>query len=767
MNGKVVKLSVMGFTDRANNIVNEAIELSDELMCKQTSAVALLIALCNSLSTGKEILENLDITADDLKFHFSSMASSGTFGYSEYNKGVIGMDSLTPLLHGITSAVSQKASSAQKFVTPEDLMACAISSMDWESDDEYAINELYELNSRLKLTSKDWREAFLKTDLVFYIPQELSAFVKDITAPEELQSIEVKNVDNYINECIEILSRKKSANPCLIGPAGVGKTSIVNGIAKRIQSGDVPEQFKKAHICYVDGSTIASGTRFRGDFEERMLHLLEWASDKRSNIILFIDEIAAFINAGKSSEDANGAGNLVKKYLSDGAIRIIGTTTTQEYHKFIEKDKAFDRRLQVVEVKEPTVNEAIEMIESSIQEYTQFHAVSVSNAVIELAVKTTDTYMRSKALPDKAYAVIDQACAKTKLSGRKSVSEKTVLDIVSKSTGVNIRELKRKDTNEILSLGKRLKKHIIGQDTAVEQVEKAIKRSKAGVNDKNRPLATFLFVGPTGVGKTEICKQLCLELGLGKEQFIKLDMSEYSEKSSISKLIGSAPGYVGYNEGGHLTEKIKHNPYSIVLLDEIEKAHEEVFNAILQLLDEGRLTDGSGNTVDCTNCIIVMTSNVGYGVNEKSTSSAIGFGAIDTGKTNTRMKAIENTFRPEFINRIDSIVEFDYLGKDSCHRIVQLELGKLSDRLVENKQIEVKFNQCVIDNVVDKGYSRNYGARNLKREIQNIVEDQVADMILSGVLKSGGHYSIGIKNGVLVIDNKKETNTERKELSFA
>lgn len=764
---KALRLKVMGFTEGANYIFNEALNLTEEFECEQISAVAVLIALCNYSEIGQEISSALDLTSDDLKFEFGSMASSGRFGYREPEPGVIRMEKFTPLLHSINSAVSQAAIGRNKLVTIEDLMSCTISSMEWESDDDNIKNELREFNIQLGIMPHEWREAYSKAELSFSIPQELDMYIKDITASDELKSIEVANVDKYIDECIEILSRKKTANPCLIGPAGVGKTSIVNGMAKRIQNGNVPNQFKKTHICYLDGSTIAAGTRYRGDFEERMLHMLEWASDKNNNVILFIDEIAAFINAGKCSEDANGAGNLVKKYLSDGAIRIIGTTTTEEYHKFIEKDKAFDRRLQVVEVKEPTVDEAITMIKGSIGEYTQFHGVQVSNDVIELAVKTTDTYMRSKALPDKAYAVLDQACAKTKLSGRKSVAEKTILDIVSKATGVNIRELKRKDTSELLSLGKRLKKNIIGQDNAVEQVERAIKRSKAGVHDKNRPLATFLFVGPTGVGKTEVCKQLCKELGLGKEQFIKLDMSEYSEKSSISKLIGSAPGYVGYGEGGHLTEKIKHNPYSIVLLDEIEKANDEIFNAILQLLDEGRLTDGSGATIDCTNCIIVMTSNVGYGVNEKSSTTAIGFGADSNSSSNSHIKAVEDTFRPEFINRIDSVVEFSYLDTDSCGRIVQLELNKISNRIMENKQIGVKFNRCVVDSIVKTGYNKKYGARNLKRELQNIVEDQVADMILSGEMKQGEHYSLSIRDSILTIDKTGETNMEKKELSLA
>lgn len=764
---KALRLKVMGFTEGANYIFNEALNLTEEFECEQISAVAVLIALCNYSEIGQEIASALELTSDDLKFEFGSMASSGRFGYREPEPGVIRMEKFTPLLHSINSAVSQAAIGRNKLVTIEDLMSCTISSMEWESDDDNIKNELREFNIQLGIMPHEWREAYSKAELSFSIPQELDMYIKDITASDELKSIEVANVDKYIDECIEILSRKKTANPCLIGPAGVGKTSIVNGMAKRIQNGNVPNQFKKTHICYLDGSTIAAGTRYRGDFEERMLHMLEWASDKNNNVILFIDEIAAFINAGKCSEDANGAGNLVKKYLSDGAIRIIGTTTTEEYHKFIEKDKAFDRRLQVVEVKEPTVDEAITMVKGSIGEYTQFHGVQVGNDVIELAVKTTDTYMRSKALPDKAYAVLDQACAKTKLSGRKSVAEKTILDIVSKATGVNIRELKRKDTSEILSLGKRLKKNIIGQDNAVEQVERAIKRSKAGVHDKNRPLATFLFIGPTGVGKTEVCKQLCKELGLGKEQFIKLDMSEYSEKSSISKLIGSAPGYVGYGEGGHLTEKIKHNPYSIVLLDEIEKANDEVFNAILQLLDEGRLTDGSGVTIDCTNCIIVMTSNVGYGLNEKSSTTAIGFGADSNSSSNSHIKAVEDTFRPEFINRIDSVVEFSYLDTDSCGRIVQLELNKISNRIMENKQIGVKFNRCVVDSIVKTGYNKKYGARNLKRELQNIVEDQVADMILSGEMKQGEHYSISIRDGILTIDKTGETNMEKKELSLA
>ena len=449
---------------------------------------------------------------------------------------------------------------------------------------------------------------------------------------------------------------------------------------------------------------------------------------------------------------------MIKKALSDGDIRIIGATTDKEYHKFIEKDSAFDRRLQVINVKEPSIEDAISMIKGSISNYSKFHNVDITEKCIESAVKLSDRYIKDKALPAKAYKVLDQAATIVKLDGRKVTTPDDILHTVSNITGINVNRLDKSEAKQLLKLEDTIGKKLIGQKNAVRTVCKAIRRSKAGVREEGKPLASFLFVGPTGVGKTELCKVLSDEVAIGDNSFIKVDMSEFSEKYSTSKMIGTAPGYVGYGEGGQLTEKVKHNPYSLILFDEIEKAHPDTFNMFLQLLDEGRMTDGEGNTVDFTNCIIVMTSNAGYGA-EKLNRGNIGFAsdnsqnAEDTEKI--AMEALKETFKPEFLNRLDNIVVFDKLNTKQCKDIVKLMLNKLSKRIYDNNEITVRFADSIVNSIAEKGFSDEYGARNLRREIQNTIEDILADEILSGALASGDTATVSMRNNKIHITRRK------------
>lgn len=592
------------------------------------------------------------------------------------------------------------------------------------------------------------------------IPKNLVPFIDDITMADYVLEAKIDGVDTYADKGFEILSRKKKANPCFIGNAGVGKTSIVHRMAQKIISGDVPEMFKESHILSINGATITAGTKYRGDFEERMKQITDFI--KETDAILFIDEIHTFVNSGRTSEDnSDTAGNMIKTELADGRIKIIGTTTLKDYHAVIEQDSALNRRLQRVEIKEPSNEVTIQMIKNTIGDYEEYHGVKVPEKIIDLTVELSGRYLKDQYFPDKAYTIIDDACAKTKIAGKKVVSEKTIYKIVSDTSGVDINSLSRSESKQLLSLERTLVKSVVGQEEAIARVARAIRRSKAGTREENKPIASFLFVGPTGVGKTELCKALCDTILPGRESFIKIDMSEYNEKYSASKLIGSAPGYVGYGEGGQLTEKVKHNPYSLILFDEIEKADPSVFNSLLQLLDEGRMTDSQGNTVDFTNCIVVMTSNAGYGA-ESLGRSSLGFGvqanSIDEQdrKDAEVKKALEATFKPEFINRIDDIIVFNKLKDDTCRLITKMMLNKLAQRIKTNTRANIEFTDRLIDEVNKRGYSDKYGARALKRKIQNLVEDGLSISILDGTIKANRDYIVDydkLADKVVVRDN--------------
>lgn len=577
------------------------------------------------------------------------------------------------------------------------------------------------------------------------IPSDISPYMHDMTLDVQIAKETIFGVDKYITKAFEVLSRKVKANPCVIGNAGVGKTAIVHGIAKRIINGEAPKQFEKYHIISIDAATISAGTRYRGDFEERLSKILTWAQEHK--VILFIDEMHAFITSGSDKENPESS-NALKPVLSNGNVRVIGATTLKEYHRVIEQDAALERRLQVIEVKEPSKEVTQQIVENAIHDYEEYHSVDVSKDIIKSAIDLTYKYMKDKSFPDKAFTVIDEACAKTKISGDTKVSMETLLSVVSENSGIDVRKLSESQTEKLIELESIVGRRVIGQKNAISKVCKAIRRSKAGTHEADKPIATMLFVGPTGVGKTELSRVISDNIVPSKEAFIKIDMSEYSEKGSVTKLIGASPSFIGYGDGGQLTEAVKHNPYALILFDEIEKACSEVYNLMLQLLDEGRLTDGQGETVDFTNCIIIMTSNTGYGAEELD-RRALGFssGAKDKQSDDIEKdikvrKALEQTFKPEFINRFDDIVIFDKLDKDQCKRIVELMLEKLSERIDNNTEITVTFSDSLVRHIADIGFSDKYGARNLRRSIQDIVEDDVSMFILNGTMKKGEAYIV-------------------------
>ncbi|GEO57593.1 ATP-dependent Clp protease ATP-binding subunit [Companilactobacillus bobalius] len=582
--------------------------------------------------------------------------------------------------------------------------------------------------------------------------------------------------DKEINRVIEILNRRTKNNPVLIGEAGVGKTAVVEGLAQKIVDGDVPEKLQNKHVVRLDVVSLVQGTGVRGQFEQRMQQLIN-ELQKNKEIILFIDEIHEIVGAG-NAEGGMDAGNVLKPALARGDLQLVGATTLNEY-RTIEKDSALERRLQPVQVNEPSVDETIQILKGIQPKYEDYHHVKFSSKAIQSAAELSARYIQDRFLPDKAIDLIDEAGSKKNLqinhvdmadldnkisdaevqkqaalrnedyekaayyrdqvtkfqemkdgaknepADNNTVTEKDIQKVVEEKTNIPVGELQSNEQAQLKNLEPDLKSHIIGQDKAVGDVAKAIRRNRVGFNKSGRPIGSFLFVGPTGVGKTELAKQLARELFGSEDSMIRFDMSEYMEKHSISKLIGSPPGYVGYEEAGQLTEKVRRNPYSLVLLDEIEKAHPDVMHMFLQILDDGRLTDSQGRTVSFKDTIIIMTSNAGQGLQEAN----VGFGAEATGTTNSVMSRLSEFFKPEFLNRFDGIVEFNSLTKDNLLKIVDLMLDD-TNKMIADQGLTIHVTKDAKDKLVDLGYNPKMGARPLRRVIEEQIEDKVADYFL-------------------------------------
>jgi len=581
-----------------------------------------------------------------------------------------------------------------------------------------------------------------------------------------------------IERVIQILNRRSKNNPCLIGEPGVGKTAIAQGLAIKIANRNVPAKLLNKEVYLLDMTAVIAGTQFRGQFEGRMKALIDECKSA-GNIILVIDEIHNIIGAGDAEHSMNAA-NILKPSLSNGEIQLIGTTTLKEYRKYIEKDSALERRFQPVIVEEPNIEDSIEILKGIKKYYEDFHKVKISNDVISQTVKMSEKYIHDRFLPDKAIDILDEACSKINLDNKElyeleilknrlakiqeekeeavesdsiedyqkaadlkteecnllerieklnkklkltSLTVQDIAEVIEHQTKIPVKKITEAETEKLLNLEKNLHNRIIGQDVAVEAVSRAIRRNRAGLQSTKRP-PSFIFVGPTGVGKTELAKTLAYEMFGSEESIIRVDMSEYMESHSTSKLIGSPPGYVGYDDAGQLTEKVRRKPYSIILLDEIEKAHPDVFNLLLQILDDGKLTDSQGNTVSFENTIIIMTSNAGSNLNNNS----IGFGkqSFDKGKIES---ALKDVFRPEFLNRVDEIVIFDSLTKEQLLDIIDLLLKNTSSALQE-KDISLEVTLNAKNYILEKGTDLKYGARPLRRAIQRYIEDPISDMIL-------------------------------------
>lgn len=581
--------------------------------------------------------------------------------------------------------------------------------------------------------------------------------------------------DTEIKRVIEILNRRTKNNPVLIGEAGVGKTAVVEGLAQKIVDGDVPQKLLNKKVIRLDVVSLVQGTGVRGQFEQRMQQLMNELKEAK-NVILFIDEIHEIVGAG-NAEGGMDAGNVLKPALARGELQLVGATTLNEYRS-IEKDAALARRLQPVQVDEPSIQEAIKILEGIESKYEAYHHVKYTKEALKAAVTLSDRYIQDRFLPDKAIDLLDEAGSRKNLTleavdpevlddkiknaeeqkqsalkeedyekaayyrdqvnrfekmkqdsvddeNVPTVTEKDMEKIVEEKTGIPVGELKAKEKEQLKNLSKSLEAHVIGQDEAVDKVARAIRRNRIGFNKSGRPIGSFLFVGPTGVGKTETAKQLARELFGTEDAMIRFDMSEYMEKHSVSKLIGSPPGYVGYEEAGQLTEQVRRHPYSLILLDEVEKAHPDVMHMFLQILDDGRLTDSQGRTVSFKDTIIIMTSNAGSGDSVVN----VGFGADSAGKSNSIMNRLTNYFKPEFLNRFDDIVEFNPLSKEDLNKIVNLMLKDVNQMLAQ-QGLTIHVTAPVADKLVELGYDPKMGARPLRRVIQEQIEDKVADYYL-------------------------------------
>ena len=638
--------------------------------------------------------------------------------------------------------------------------------------------------------------------------ETLDKFSRDLTAMAKQGKFDpIVGRDNEIERIVQILSRRTKNNPCLTGDPGVGKTAIVEGLAQKIAEGNIPDTLKQKKIVSLDLSAMVAGSKYRGEFEERMKKALDEVR-AAGNIILFVDEIHTIIGAG-AAEGAIDASNILKPAMARGEIQLIGATTLEEYRKHIEKDAAFERRFQPVRVEEPTETVAVQMLTALKDKYEMHHKVTISEEALEAAVKLSSRYVSDRFLPDKAIDLIDEAASRLRLSAYTAptavkeleqriaemekekesaikteefekaaevkkaqdalrvslkaakqawetgndtepiVTKDDVAEVVSSWTGIPVQSMKEEESQRLLRLEETLHQRVVGQEEAVKALSKAVRRGRVGLKDPNRPIGSFLFLGPTGVGKTELSKALAEALFGDENAMVRIDMSEYMEKHSVSRMVGSPPGYVGYEEGGQLSEKVRRNPYSVVLFDEIEKASPEVFNVLLQVLDDGHITDGQGRKVDFKNTVIIMTSNAG--ARTIAAPKRLGFTSVETAEQSYEhmkkgvMDEVKNIFKPEFLNRIDDIIVFHPLEKGDIVQIVKLMTDTLAKRVKENMGITVSFTEKAIEKIAEEGYDKAYGARPLRRAIQFKIEDAFAEEYLQGKFHAGDKVSVGLK----------------------
>ncbi len=807
-----------GFTEKANRALNSAVEIAENLGHTYVGSEHLLAGLIKEGdSVATSILSSKGITISAVEEEIRRTVGVGI-------PTVLTPDDFTPRSkHIIELSLSVARQKNSGYVGTEHLLTALLSEEDsccnfiltqLGVSSGAVLNELDAPKNKQGFASPSSKAS--RTQGKSSTPT-LDKYGSDLTVKAQKGEIDpVIGREKEIERVIEILSRRTKNNPCLIGEPGVGKTAIAEGLASKIASDEVPETLKNKRIVSLDLTSMVAGTKYRGDFEERIKGCLEETS-KAGNVILFIDEVHNLIGTG-SAEGAVDAANILKPSLARSELQVIGATTIEEYRKHIEKDSALERRFQSVKVGEPTEEETFEILKGLRSKYEAHHKVKITDEAITQAVKMSVRYISDRFLPDKAIDLIDEACSKVRLraytmppevkeiekqlkdlNGEKAAAidsqdfegaaklrdkEKELLSrltaaktnwkeesahsfgevmgaeiakVVCSWTGVPVSEITRQESEKLLKLEALLHERIVGQQKAVEAVAKVIRRGRSGLKDPKRPMGSFIFLGPTGVGKTELCKALGAAMFGDENAVIRLDMSEYMEKHNASRLVGSPPGYVGYDEGGQLTEKVRRKPYSIILFDEIEKAHPDVFNMLLQILDDGILTDSTGRKVDFKNTVIIMTSNLGA-KHIASRESSIGFGEGSGVLSDEQIKSavtaeLKKAFRPEFLGRIDEIIVFSQLKKEEIHQIAKRMIDELSKRLAA-MDIQMSFDSEITDLVADAGFDKVYGARPLRKALQSKIEDKLSEEILSGSVSPGKKYNCRVMGGEAVFERQ-------------
>ena len=801
-----MKYNFNGFTEKANESLNQAINSASRLGHTYVGSEHMLLGLLRVGSgVAMSVLNNYDVTADKIEELISKNIGTGT-------PTKLSPDYFTPRAKRVIEVAMQCCNNAgKKYIGTEHILLGILSEKDNFAirflkeagvDVTALISEVFQItgSDSQNFNSKNFNDTphqkskNTKTET-------LEKYGRDLTAEAKKGKIDpVIGRETEVERIIQILCRRTKNNPCLIGEPGVGKTAIIEGLAQRIVDGNVPDILLDKKVFTLDLTGMVAGTKYRGDFEERIKAVVDEVTNA-DDIILFIDEIHTIIGAG-SAEGSTDAANILKPSLARGDFQLIGATTISEYRKNIEKDSALERRFQTVNVAEPNEEDAILILKGLKDKYEAHHRVVITDEAIIAAVKLSSRYINDRFLPDKAIDLIDEAASRVRLSSTAQpdelkqaeqnlasikaekddaigsqeferaaklrdkekeleqeiekiksekdeknihssgeVTEQNIAEIVSLWTGVPVAQLTEEESARLLRLEEVLHNRLIGQSEAVTAVAKAIRRSRVGLKDPKRPIGSFIFLGPTGVGKTELCKALAEAMFGSENMMIRLDMSEYMEKHTVSRLVGSPPGYVGFEEGGQLTEKVRRTPYSVILFDEIEKAHPDVFNILLQILEDGVLTDSQGRKVDFKNAVIIMTSNIGARlITDKKVS--FGFGASDGNDQNEKeiksrvLEELKSAFRPEFLNRVDDIIVFSKLSQNEIKQIANKMLENLASRLV-NLNITIEFTDNVISALAEKGFDPVYGARPLRREIQNRVEDTLSEQILDGSIKNG------------------------------
>lgn len=799
------------FTQKANEVLNLAIKSAQNYGHNYVGSEHILYGLLKEgTGVGATALLDKGITLDDIDSKIRLEIGVG-------NPTRLSPDDFTPRSKRIIELSFQIARSMMNsFVGTEHLLISLLKESDSYAvkfindlgvDENQILDDLFESLNRgsagTRQTSKKKGKSKTPT---------LDEFGKDLTEQAKQGKIDpVIGRDNEIKRVIQILSRRNKNNPCLIGEPGVGKTAIAEGLALKIVKDEVPELLKGKTIVALDLTSMVAGTKYRGDFEERIKKAMDEVKASK-DVILFIDEVHTIMGAG-AAEGAVDAANILKPSLARGELQVIGATTIDEYRKNIEKDAALERRFQPVLVGEPTEDETVEILKGLRDKYEAHHKVKITDEAIESAVKLSSRYIADRFLPDKAIDLIDEAASVVRLNSQtipqnlrdmedeikrieqekqteiskqnfeaaanlrdkqnqlqelldgekdkwknasshdvKSVTTDEIADVVSDWTGIPVTQLTKAESERLLNMEQILHERIVGQDKAVSSIAKAIRRGRVGLKNPKRPIGSFIFLGPTGVGKTELCKTLAESMFGDENAIIKLDMSEYMEKHTVSKLIGSPPGYVGFDEGGQLTEKIRRKPYSVVLFDEIEKAHPDVFNMLLQILEDGVLTDSQGRQVSFKNAIIIMTSNVGA-TKITDNKQALGFGKSDQNDNIEAlvMADLKKTFKPEFLNRLDEIIVFNQLEKSDIEEIARRMLKTLVKR-VHDMDIDLEFTDEAVSAIADAGFDKVYGARPLRRAIQSKIEDKLSELILEEKVKPNSKCIVDFKNDEFVFE---------------